>query len=112
MSSFEVFPSIKIPFRRKPVLYNSDCSIYSNGKSIFFGTENVKNFTKNNLLALSYHGEAGSIVQQGLHNLPLSVELEPISGEAQFDRVIAEAQQLDESIVILWYEFRVDFPPF
>ncbi|KAL2548874.1 Transmembrane amino acid transporter family protein [Forsythia ovata] len=50
----------------------------------------------------SYHGEGGSIVQQGLDNLPLSVELEPISGEAQFDRVIAEAQQLEESIVILW----------
>ncbi|KAL2554811.1 Protein disulfide-isomerase [Forsythia ovata] len=37
----------------------------------------------------------------------LSVEFEPISGESQFDWSIAEAQQLEESVVILWYEFRV-----
>ncbi|CAI9759758.1 unnamed protein product [Fraxinus pennsylvanica] len=73
--------------------------------NLFSHVENYPKFKLmlyKNVLALNYHGEAGSIVQQGLHNLPLSVELEPISGEAQFDRVIAEAQQLDESIVILW----------
>ncbi|KAG1361402.1 hypothetical protein COCNU_09G008650 [Cocos nucifera] len=33
---------------------------------------------------------------------PSSVELEPILSEAQFDRVIAEAQQLEESVIVLW----------
>ncbi|KAL0340710.1 UNVERIFIED_CONTAM: Thioredoxin-like 3-2, chloroplastic [Sesamum radiatum] len=33
--------------------------------------------------------------------MPLSVELEPISSESQFDRVVAEAQQLEESVVVL-----------
>ncbi|XP_009782947.1 thioredoxin-like 3-2, chloroplastic [Nicotiana tabacum] len=39
---------------------------------------------------------------QDLDNSPASVELQPISSEAQFDRVISEAQQIDESVVILW----------
>lgn len=34
---------------------------------------------------------------------PVSVELAPISSETQFDRVIAEAQQLEESVIIVWY---------
>ncbi|KAK4367057.1 hypothetical protein RND71_014937 [Anisodus tanguticus] len=33
---------------------------------------------------------------------PASVELQPVSSEPEFDRVIADAQQLDESVVILW----------
>lgn len=33
---------------------------------------------------------------------PTSIELVPIAGEEQFNRVVAEAQQLEESIVILW----------
>lgn len=40
-------------------------------------------------------------VQNGLELS--SVKLELISSETQFDRVIADAQQLDESVVILWY---------
>ncbi|XP_004250061.1 thioredoxin-like 3-2, chloroplastic [Solanum lycopersicum] len=39
---------------------------------------------------------------QDLDDSPASIELQHISDEPQFDRVIAEAQQLDESIVILW----------
>ncbi|KAH0777657.1 hypothetical protein KY290_009068 [Solanum tuberosum] len=39
---------------------------------------------------------------QDLDDSPASIELQPISDEPQFDRVIAEAQQLDESLVILW----------
>ncbi|WMV53404.1 hypothetical protein MTR67_046789 [Solanum verrucosum] len=39
---------------------------------------------------------------QDLDDSPASIELQPISDEPQFDRVIAEAQQLDESVVILW----------
>ncbi|XP_020525556.1 thioredoxin-like 3-1, chloroplastic isoform X2 [Amborella trichopoda] len=34
--------------------------------------------------------------------LPSSIELEPITSEKQFDRVIAEAQDLEESVIILW----------
>ncbi|XP_016552119.2 thioredoxin-like 3-2, chloroplastic isoform X1 [Capsicum annuum] len=38
----------------------------------------------------------------GIDDSPASVELQPISGESQFDRIIADAQQVDESVVILW----------
>jgi hypothetical protein len=31
------------------------------------------------------------------------VELEPIASEQQLDRVLADAQQLDIPIVLLWY---------
>ena len=40
-------------------------------------------------------------VQNGLESS--SAELELISSETQFDHVIAEAQQFDKSVVILWY---------
>ncbi|KAK9127477.1 hypothetical protein Syun_016274 [Stephania yunnanensis] len=33
---------------------------------------------------------------------PVSIELRPVLSEAQFDRVIAQAQQLGESVVVLW----------
>ncbi|KAJ8765890.1 hypothetical protein K2173_020406 [Erythroxylum novogranatense] len=39
---------------------------------------------------------------QDVDDSPVSVELEPICTESQFDRVIAEAQQLEESVVIVW----------
>ena len=42
----------------------------------------------------------GSI--QALDSSPASVDLEPILNESQFDRVIAQAQQLDEAVVIVW----------
>ncbi|XP_058077914.1 thioredoxin-like 3-2, chloroplastic isoform X2 [Magnolia sinica] len=32
----------------------------------------------------------------------LSLDLQPISSEGQFDRIIAEAQQLEESVIIVW----------
>ncbi|XP_019198701.1 PREDICTED: thioredoxin-like 3-2, chloroplastic [Ipomoea nil] len=50
--------------------------------------------------ALAKYGEEGSV--QGLDDSPASIELQPISSESQFDRVVAEAQQLGESLVILW----------
>ncbi|WCJ21790.1 WCRKC thioredoxin 2 [Euphorbia peplus] len=37
-----------------------------------------------------------------LDDSPVSVELLPISGETHFDRIIAEAQQLDGSLIIVW----------
>ncbi|MBA0808900.1 hypothetical protein Gohar_024601, partial [Gossypium harknessii] len=36
-----------------------------------------------------------------LDDAPLTVELQQICSESQFDRVIAEAQQLEESLIIL-----------
>ncbi|CAL5365547.1 unnamed protein product [Camellia sinensis] len=48
--------------------------------------------------ALTSHSEEGSV--QGLESSLASVKLEPISSESQFDRVVAEAQQLEESVVI------------
>ncbi|XP_031257365.1 thioredoxin-like 3-2, chloroplastic isoform X2 [Pistacia vera] len=41
-------------------------------------------------------------VQQLDNDAPVSVELARISSESQFDRVIAEAQQLEESVIIVW----------
>ncbi|PON41717.1 Thioredoxin [Trema orientale] len=39
---------------------------------------------------------------QELDDSPVSVDLTPISSETHFDRVIADAQQLEESVIILW----------
>ncbi|KAK9284025.1 hypothetical protein L1049_012284 [Liquidambar formosana] len=39
---------------------------------------------------------------QGLDDSPVSVQLEPICSESQFDRIIAEAQQLEEPVIIVW----------
>ncbi|KAK9153947.1 hypothetical protein Sjap_001427 [Stephania japonica] len=47
---------------------------------------------------------ASSSVDDALQDLdsPVSIELRPVLSEAQFDRAIAEAQQLEESLVVLW----------
>lgn len=50
--------------------------------------------------ALNSHSEEGSV--QGLDSSPVSVDLEPITSESQFDHVVSEAQRLDEPVVILW----------
>ncbi|KAA8534412.1 hypothetical protein F0562_031929 [Nyssa sinensis] len=39
---------------------------------------------------------------RGLDSSPVSIELEPITSESQFDRVIAGAQQLEESVIVVW----------
>lgn len=54
-----------------------------------------------NVKALTNYSEERSL-RGGVDSMPVSVELEPICSESQFDRVIAEAQQLEESVVILW----------
>lgn len=51
-------------------------------------------------LALTSHSEEGPV--QDLDSSPVSVDLEPITSESQFDRVVSEAQRLDEPVVILW----------
>ncbi len=40
---------------------------------------------------------------QELHDSPVSVDLLPICTETHFDRALAEAQQLDDSLIIVWY---------
>ncbi|XP_050210001.1 thioredoxin-like 3-2, chloroplastic [Mercurialis annua] len=47
----------------------------------------------------SWSGE-GSL--QEVDDSPVSIELMPICNETQFDRIVAEAQQLDESVVVVW----------
>jgi thiol-disulfide isomerase/thioredoxin len=44
----------------------------------------------------------GSVQVEDLGSSPSSVDLEPITSEYQFDQVIARAQQLQESVVIVW----------
>ncbi|KAM3698361.1 hypothetical protein ACB098_06G183100 [Castanea mollissima] len=39
---------------------------------------------------------------QDLHDSPVSVDLHTISTETHFDRVLAEAQQLEDSLIIVW----------
>lgn len=51
--------------------------------------------------AVNALSQEGSL--QELDDTPVSVELVPISGETQFDRVMAQAQQLEESVVVVWY---------
>lgn len=54
--------------------------------------------------ALTNNGQQGSIL--GINDADaVSIELKPILNETQFDHVIAQAQQLDESLVILWYVY-------
>ncbi|BFG22413.1 hypothetical protein CerSpe_086870 [Prunus speciosa] len=50
--------------------------------------------------AVNALSQEGSL--QELDDTPISVELVPISGETQFDRVMAQAQQLEESVVVVW----------
>lgn len=40
----------------------------------------------------------------GEDDAPASIELVPIVSEAQFDRIVAEAHQLEESIVVVWFD--------
>lgn len=42
---------------------------------------------------------------QDLDDSPVSVELKPISSDTQFDRILGEAQQLEESVAIVWYVY-------
>ena len=50
---------------------------------------------------LSASTQEGSL--QGLDDSPVSVELHPVCSETQFDRVLAEAQQLEELVIFVWY---------
>lgn len=81
-------------------------SHYLSNSSSFFRTVPISvtyskriRVVEGHIKALTNYSE-GSI--QALDSSPASVDLEPILNESQFDRVIAQAQQLDESVVIVW----------
>ncbi|KAG8390607.1 hypothetical protein BUALT_Bualt01G0101100 [Buddleja alternifolia] len=106
--SMEILPSVK-PQRSRIPLYNPNCFIDSNRKNIFNSQSDLifrNSFRqiKDRRLVIqsSSYDEGVSITQQSLENMPISVDLERISSESQFDRVVGEAQQLEESVVILW----------
>lgn len=65
------------------------------GVGLVAGGNNIRE----KVLLANYSGEGSA---QALENLPVSVELLPILSETQFDRVIAEAQQLEEPVLIVW----------
>ncbi|KAL8518039.1 hypothetical protein ACS0TY_009361 [Phlomoides rotata] len=104
----EISPSIKTQNSRVQLLYPC-CFIDSKRKSVFNGEANSiswNNFSqiKCRKLALSSssYNESGSITHPSPQTTPLSMDLELISDESQFDRVVAEAQQLDQPVVVLW----------
>lgn len=82
-------------------LFQSKLNLSSNPSILKLGFEYSNKFCVikgGNIKALT-NCTQGS-VQNGLETS--SVKLELISSETQFDRVICDAQQLDESVVILW----------
>ncbi|XP_030550491.1 thioredoxin-like 3-2, chloroplastic isoform X2 [Rhodamnia argentea] len=52
--------------------------------------------------ALSAVSQDGHTLKEELDDSPVLVELQPIGSESQFDRVVADAQQLDESVIVVW----------
>lgn len=110
-SVMNILPSVKTQYSRIPSFYNPNGFVKSKRKTVFYGDANPvsgNNFHLNRarrlvLLRCSY-SESGSITQPGLENMPLSMDLEPISGESQFDQVLTEAQQLQESVIVLWFD--------
>ncbi|KAI3470489.1 hypothetical protein Pfo_027152 [Paulownia fortunei] len=104
----EILPSVRTQYSRTPLLHNPCCFIGSKRNAIFDGEANSISWNSfhqikgRRLVLHCSYDEGGSITQQGLENMPLSVDLEPILSESLFDRVVAEAQQLEESVVVLW----------
>ncbi|KAL3650000.1 Thioredoxin-like 3-2, chloroplastic [Castilleja foliolosa] len=104
----EFLPSLKTQYPKPHLLYNP-FSFDSKRNPIFTSESNSvswncfhRHINGRRLVLHSSYVESGSITQSDLENMPLSVDFEPISNETQFDRVIAEAQQLEESVVVLW----------
>ncbi|XP_057788793.1 thioredoxin-like 3-2, chloroplastic [Salvia miltiorrhiza] len=107
----EILPSVKTRYSRIPPSHNP-CRFINSSRKFSFLNGDANPVSRNNssfhqmkgrkLVISSSSDESGPIAQRSLENSPLSMELVPISGEAQFDRVVAESQQLAESVVILW----------
>ncbi|KAF2318487.1 hypothetical protein GH714_008302 [Hevea brasiliensis] len=111
-SSTRILPSRANPFHFH---LSRDVSLFSLCQN--FSSPSFKTLSLPKKLAASYFpgtfhvfgGEIGVInawsgegFLQELDDSPVSVELEPICSESQFDRVIAEAQQLEESVIVVW----------
>lgn len=115
----EILSSVRTQYSKIQPSHNPRFIVNWNTKSLAFSGEvNSISWNSSNLLhptkgrklvSSSSYDEGGPIAQQGLDNSPISMELVPISSESQFDRVVAEAQQLEESIVILWFGFSFYF---
>ncbi|KAL7109358.1 hypothetical protein ACP275_06G170800 [Erythranthe tilingii] len=97
----DILPSVKTQYSRIPSLYNPFSSIKSNRNSIFPNNIFHPNRVQRLVLHTSYT-ESGSVTQPGQDDIRVSVDLVPVSSESDFDRVVAGAQQLDESVVVLW----------
>lgn len=56
------------------------------------------------LKATAFAAASSGVATDNSSDAPSSIELVPITTEEQFDRIIAEAQQLEESVVVLWLD--------
>lgn len=101
--TIQISPLTKHPLDSSRLqLFQSKLNLSSNPSILKLGFEHAnKNFVikAGNINALTDCTQGS--VQNGLESS--SVKLELIPSETQFDRVIGDAQQLDESVVILWY---------
>lgn len=106
----EILPSIRT--QNSQIQLHPHCSIDSNRKSVSNGE--AKSIYRSNfsqikcrklVLSSSSYNESASVTHPGFQSMPLSVDLEPVSSESQFDQVVAEAQQLEQPVVVLWFDF-------
>ncbi|KAL1817423.1 hypothetical protein DCAR_0521852 [Daucus carota subsp. sativus] len=99
----QISPLTKHPLdSSRLLLFQSQLNFPSSSSILQLGFEYSNRFCVikgGNLRALTNNYTQGS-VQNGLESSPVKLEL--ISSETQFDRVIADAQQLDESVIVLW----------
>ncbi|XP_021897881.1 thioredoxin-like 3-2, chloroplastic isoform X2 [Carica papaya] len=97
----------------RPRSFSVDCSTVVPPIRASFSTWTTDSFPKKSLRfpgKISVIGVNPRVLNAGtdegswleLDDSPVSVELQPICSEAQLDQVIAEAQQLDEPVVVLW----------
>ncbi|XVF83140.1 hypothetical protein PTKIN_Ptkin16aG0109700 [Pterospermum kingtungense] len=95
------FPGDPLPISSAPFLKNP-CSSFDGfslkRKTLGFN-EKISGFEGKFGILSAWRSE-GQLEE--LDDAPAAVELQQICSESQFDRVIAEAQQLDESLIILW----------
>ncbi|KAA8539278.1 hypothetical protein F0562_025970 [Nyssa sinensis] len=106
-----IFPCFESVRRTQSLLFSNDLFRFSqcSSNSAFKTTSSVTNsivFTRKIIVngtyikALTNYSEERSV--QDLDCSPVSIELEPISSESQFDLVIAETRHLKEPVVIVW----------
>ncbi|XP_038709966.1 thioredoxin-like 3-2, chloroplastic isoform X1 [Tripterygium wilfordii] len=84
---------LSFPISKSICLLTKSLSFHFHGKTPVFGGGKIR--------AQDSWGHEGGTVQE-LDDSPVSIELEPICSESQFDRVIAEAHQLEEPVIIVW----------